>query len=68
MTVGPPQFSQPGASAGPYLLPPEAFAWVSEVVARRGGWAGAEVTSQESAALFEPFPGRYRGLPSAELR
>ena len=39
MPVGPGQFSQPGVLAGPYLLPPDAFAWVSEVVARRGGYS-----------------------------
>jgi len=31
MAIGPAQFSQPGVLAGPYLLPPDAFAWVSEV-------------------------------------
>ena len=39
MPVGPPQFAQAGSLAGPYLLPPDAFAWVSEVVARRGGYS-----------------------------
>lgn len=39
MPVGPAQFSQPGVLAGPYLMPPDAFAWVSEVVARRGGYS-----------------------------
>ena len=39
MAIGPAQFSQPGVLAGPYMLPPEAFAWVSEVVARRGGYS-----------------------------
>jgi len=39
MAIGPAQFSQPGGLAGPYMLPPEAFAWVSEVVARRGGYS-----------------------------
>jgi hypothetical protein len=37
MAVGPAQFSQPGTFAGPYLMPPDAFSWVSEVIARRGG-------------------------------
>ena len=37
MAVGPAQFKQPGVLAGPYLLPPDAFAWLSEVIARRGG-------------------------------
>ena len=39
MAIGPAQFSQPSVLAGPYMLPPEAFAWVSEVVARRGGYS-----------------------------
>jgi hypothetical protein len=39
MAVGPPQFAQAGSLAGPYLPPPDAFAWVSEVVARRGGYS-----------------------------
>ena len=39
MAIGPAQFSQPGVLAGPYMLPPDAFAWVSEVVARRGGYS-----------------------------
>ena len=39
MLVGPAQFFQPGVLAGPYLMPPDAFAWVSEVVARRGGYS-----------------------------
>jgi hypothetical protein len=39
MPIGPPQFAQAGSLAGPYLLPPDAFAWVSEVVARRGGYS-----------------------------
>jgi hypothetical protein len=39
MAVGPAQFAQPGVLAGPYLAPPNAFAWVSEVVARRGGYS-----------------------------
>ena len=39
MAIGPAQFSQPGGLAGAYMLPPEAFAWVSEVVARRGGYS-----------------------------
>ena len=39
MPVGPAQFFQPGVLAGPYLMPPDAFAWVSEVVARRGGYS-----------------------------
>ena len=39
MPVGPPQFAQPGVLAGPYLAPPDAFAWVSEVVARGGGYS-----------------------------
>jgi hypothetical protein len=38
MPVGPAQFAQPGVLAGPDLLPPDAFAWVSEVVARRNGY------------------------------
>ena len=37
MPIGPPQFAQ--ALAGPYLPAPDAFAWVSEVVARRGGYS-----------------------------
>ena len=39
MAIGPPQFAQAGSLAGPYLLPPDAFAWVSEVVARRAGYS-----------------------------
>jgi len=39
MPVGPAQFFQPGVLAGPYLMPPDAFAWVSEVVARRGDYS-----------------------------
>ncbi len=39
MAIGPAQFSQPGVLAGPYMLPSDAFAWVSEVVARRGGYS-----------------------------
>ena len=39
MAIGPAQFSQPGVLAGPYMLPPDAFTWVSEVVARRGGYS-----------------------------
>jgi hypothetical protein len=39
MAIGPAQFSQPGVLAGPYMLPPDAFAWVSDVVARRGGYS-----------------------------
>jgi hypothetical protein len=39
MAIGPAQFSQSGVLAGPYMLPPDAFGWVSEVVARRGGYS-----------------------------
>ena len=35
MPIGPPQFSSPGSLAAPYMPPAEAYAWVSEVVARR---------------------------------
>ena len=37
MPIGPPQFSTPGSLAAPYMPPAEAYAWVSEVVARRSG-------------------------------
>jgi len=44
MPIGPPQFSSPGSLAAPYMPPAEAYAWVSEVVARRtGGSAQARV-------------------------
>jgi hypothetical protein len=37
MPIGPPQFSTPGSLAAPYMPPAEAYAWVSEVLARRSG-------------------------------
>ena len=37
MPIGPAQFSTPGSLAAPYMPPAEAYAWVSEVVARRTG-------------------------------
>jgi len=44
MPIGPPQFSAPGSLASPYMAPAHAYAWVSEVVARRsGGSAQARV-------------------------
>jgi hypothetical protein len=44
MPIGPPQFSSPGSLAAPYMPPAEAYAWVSEVVARRtGGSAQARI-------------------------
>jgi hypothetical protein len=44
MPIGPPQFSGPGSLAAPYMPPAEAYAWVSEVVARRtGGSAQARI-------------------------
>jgi hypothetical protein len=44
MPIGPSQFSAPGSLAAPYMAPAEAYAWVSEVVARRsGGSAQARV-------------------------
>ncbi len=44
MPIGPPQFSTPGSLAAPYMPPAEAYAWVSEVVARRtGGSAQARI-------------------------
>lgn len=35
--VGPPQFTGPGVMAAPYLLPPDAYAMVSEVTANKIG-------------------------------
>jgi hypothetical protein len=44
MPIGPPQFSAPGSLASHYMAPAQAYAWVSEVVARRsGGSAQARV-------------------------
>ncbi len=44
MPIGPPQFASPGSLAAPYMPPAEAYAWVSEVVARRtGGSAQARI-------------------------
>jgi hypothetical protein len=44
MPIGPPQFASPGSLAAPYMPPAEAYAWVSEVVARRtGGPAQARI-------------------------
>lgn len=37
MPIGPPQFAAAGSLAAPYMPPAEAYAWVSEVVARRSG-------------------------------
>jgi hypothetical protein len=37
--IGPAQFGGPGLLAGPYLLPPDAFAWFSEFFARQGGYS-----------------------------
>lgn len=51
MPIGPPQFSGPGSLAAPYMPPAEAYAWVSEVVARRtGGSAQARIVEMVPAA------------------
>jgi len=51
MPVGPPQFSTPGSLAAPYMPPAEAYAWVSEVVARRsGGSARARIVEMVPTA------------------
>jgi hypothetical protein len=51
MPIGPPQFSAPGSLASPYMAPAEAYAWVSEVVARRsGGSAQARIVERVPTA------------------
>lgn len=49
MPIVPPQFGTPGSLAAPYMPPAEAYAWVSEVVARRTG-------SSAQARIVEMVP------------
>jgi hypothetical protein len=60
MSIGPPQFSTPGSLAAPCMPPAEAYAWVSEVVARRsGGSAQARIVEMVPTPLTQNARAAY---------
>ncbi|MFZ4759078.1 MAG: hypothetical protein ACOYLX_13020 [Burkholderiaceae bacterium] len=53
--AGAAQFAQPGVMAGPYLPPPQAFVWVSEMIANKSGQSARAriVEVQQTAPLTQ---------------